>query len=1660
MKKFLLSLSFVLFLVPFATAQIPNYVGNCPGVPCINHIDHNLIPPIGNSEILLGEGVITRDNSGSGAYNFNNTIEFRWPCNKPTWPIATAHAWQLFRGTTGVTNSDINSYASIMINETAFACASDLDFSTCNPTRIVDANQVANNAPQTEIPLPDGRAGFLSEVGGVGGHDGCFQIDNLGRAALMEGTSACSTCGFYDDPVKTAEYITGDAYETAVIGRTYYDLIFYRKLQNVRGLDTKPVFNTTNDNYAATGLFAGAFNQGFNAMYTQADNAFGVNRVAAMASNDWLNGGILSPFAYSRACVHYNKILSNDYTPTGPNDLQQWLGWYDYDITWAIMDQYLTTVLPMHQLTAAEELNVRTQVQAVFDLQKNGAGTVSFRYKLGPVIDVMVSLLPYTDPAYNNTSSQDGVSTCSGCVGPYVTIQSNYTVPVCSGQSVRFETIFGDGYTYTWLKDDVIIANTNTEKHIFFATQSGTYSVVVEDEKSCAIRAEADVTIVVNNCSSCDLNVDLTITKNSCTDIGDGSLQAVLSGTSYSSGGSYVYEWINADGTTAVLTNGNHTGLIQGEYAVKVYESATPTCSAFTNVVIEETEIVYQKLDLTKVDVDCDKVDLTATVTGNPPRNCEYQIRIEGTPDGSGKCWGSTWQTTDARFNINRNGVSAGNRSPSASTVSGACEHLNETVGVSHGDTLDLIVKALSCNGTVNINKNFYITDPLGNEVTVNVGTLTQKGANVVLSTIVSCEQPVINYDLTWTSTPATGVLSNEVLNPNLATATATVTSGNSWVKAEGTTAGNNCVLVDSMLVKNLCPGACASPGMVSMEHNGTGITGTLAVCTSVLTGTGYTITSNQSGNDAGTFVFQLYKGGVAQTPTNATGNFTLTTAGTYYVEVKDANDNACVSQSNTVTLTATDVPLAPTFSTSVVSVCSGATGESYVVSAVADADDYTWSYSGTNASFNPATPTGTTATLDFATNATSGDVEITANNTCGSSTKTVVSVTVNSLPAAPTGSDITACKDGIAPIVNATGLGLQWYTAATGGVGSVTAPIVTTATAGTTKYYVSQTVNGCEGARKELNVTVTPLPSALTVTALSYCKDEAAAVLTATGAGLTWYTAVTGGTALATAPTPLTNTVTTLDYYVSQTVTSCEGPRANLQVTINALPTVTASASVTEVCDGESVILTGAGADSYTWDNGVTDNTAFSPTATVNYTVTGTNTATTCTNTASVQVEVNALPTVTTTVTGSPACLGANVTLTGGGATTYTWDNSVTNATAFATTAVGTTTYEVEGTDANGCKKKATVDVVVNALPTAVLTGTASICNKAGVTTDLNIALTGAQPWEVVYNNPITGNQTINPTSSPATVAVNNAGDYTLVSVKDANNCTATSATGTATIDYLDEVIATYETKCSGDEVGTLVLGGTDFQIVLTVTQGDLSSITATETTVHGVTFTREGTTNQWVSGAIDESNTVVADIKDVNDCNTLTRSGMNTRCSCPATGTTVIGTGGLLTETICNDAGVESTVTVTYNGGSSDYRITLDQPTSADVIKDNETGTTTFAVSEAGTYNVEIYSNGNACPVNGGSVTLGHHTTPVAQLSATSATTVCAGDNVTLEVKLTAGDAPFTFNLDNTTPVSSVAKNRSNNNLYRSYKYNRRLQYHQCNRQQRLYRNSKWSG
>ncbi len=256
-----------------------------------------------------------------------------------------------------------------------------------------------------------------------------------------------------------------------------------------------------------------------------------------------------------------------------------------------------------------------------------------------------------------------------------------------------------------------------------------------------------------------------------------------------------------------------------------------------------------------------------------------------------------------------------------------------------------------------------------------------------------------------------------------------------------------------------------------------------------------------------------------------------------------------------------------------------------------------------------------------------------------------------------------------------------------------------------------------------------------------------------------------------------------TATYTLTGTTGSCVNT-ATIDVTVHALPTVTASVDFGTICLGDAVVFTGGGADTYTWDMGVTDGVAFTPAAlgTVTYTVTGTETSTGCTNTATVDVAVSDAPAVTATADLTDVCEGDMVTLTGGGAVTYTWDFGVIDGTAF-TPPLGTTTYTVTGATISGCENTASIDITVNPLP--LVTATAddmTICEGDFVT------LSGSGAATYTWDLGVTDGVAFVPAGVGTTT-------YTVVG-------TIAGCVGMATIDILVEAVPLVTASASTTEV------------------------------------------------------------------------------------------------------------------------------------------------------------------------------------------------------------------------------------------------------------------
>ena len=132
----------------------------------------------------------------------------------------------------------------------------------------------------------------------------------------------------------------------------------------------------------------------------------------------------------------------------------------------------------------------------------------------------------------------------------------------------------------------------------------------------------------------------------------------------------------------------------------------------------------------------------------------------------------------------------------------------------------------------------------------------------------------------------------------------------------------------------------------------------------------------------------------------------------------------------------------------------------------------------------------------------------------CRDTMKAVVNpLPVPDTPVAP--SVVGYCQRATPQRLTATALpnhDLLWYTTASGGIPLTTAPLPSTAVAGTYYFYVSQKVLfGCESFRKKITVIITPTPVAdFTVNTIRQCQNGNAYIFTSTstnrsGAVFTW---------------------------------------------------------------------------------------------------------------------------------------------------------------------------------------------------------------------------------------------------------------------------------------------------------------------------------------------------------------------------------------------------------------------------------------------------------------------------------------------------------------------------------------------------------------------------
>ncbi|WP_116788745.1 fibronectin type III domain-containing protein [Flavobacterium psychrotrophum] len=434
-----------------------------------------------------------------------------------------------------------------------------------------------------------------------------------------------------------------------------------------------------------------------------------------------------------------------------------------------------------------------------------------------------------------------------------------------------------------------------------------------------------------------------------------------------------------------------------------------------------------------------------------------------------------------------------------------------------------------------------------------------------------------------------------------------------------------------------------------------------------------------------------------------ASAIFATVVAGTYSVTVKNAA--GCISAVTPVTINAApQVPATP-----VVSVTQPTCAAPLGTVTVTAPTGFTYSIDGTN--FQDS------AVLS---NVLPGTYQVTVKS-AGGCTSTAT-VTVNAAPAgplAPTAAAQIFCGSATVANLVATGTAVKWYANATGGTA-----LAATATLATGTYYATQTVNGCESPRVNVNVTITPgtVPAFAAVAPICSGTTLAALPTTSTnGVTGTW--------------SPALNNTATTTYTFTPATGQC-ATTATLTITVNA-PTVPAFAAVAPICSGATLAALPT-----TSTNGVTGtwSPALNNTATTTYTFTPATGQ--CATTATLTITVNPIVVPAFAVV-APICSGATLA-----ALPTTSTNGVTGTWSPALNNTATTTYTF--TPATGqCAVTTTLTITVNPIVAPTFTAVAPICSGATLvalpTTSTN-GVTGT--WSPALNNTATTTYTFTPSA------------------------------------------------------------------------------------------------------------------------------------------------------------------------------------------------------------------------------------------------------------------------------------------------------------------------
>lgn len=539
------------------------------------------------------------------------------------------------------------------------------------------------------------------------------------------------------------------------------------------------------------------------------------------------------------------------------------------------------------------------------------------------------------------------------------------------------------------------------------------------------------------------------------------------------------------------------------------------------------------------------------------------------------------------------------------------------------------------------------------------------------------------------------------------------------------------------------------------------------------------TVTLTASGAAAtGSYTWAAPASGGLTSTTGTVVTANPTAATTYSLLYSDVNTCPGSPIIKTTTLSFSTTP-SFSVSQSPASICAG---QSTTLTANGGAGTYSWSpttgLSPTTGSVVVCTPTGSTT---YTVTKTSG----------GCTSSTVVTVNTSSAPTVSITPSSSSICSGQSVALSASGTGPFNWIASSGAFPPATGNVTVTPTTTTTYTVISGTGTCTSSAVATVSIAAT-LSINITPSVSTICAGQTV-TLTASGVSPFVWTA-SSGTNPSASGTVVVSPTTTTTYTVLSGSGTCTAT-ATASINVSSGLTITSTPASTSICNGSSTTLTAGGATTYTWLPSSSNLTSISvnPSTTTTYTLIGANGV--CSNSTTATVSVT---TISTSVSASSPfyCVGVSpVTLTGSGASTYSWSTGATSSSISVTPSI-TTTYTVVGTT-NGCSSTQTISITAPPITNISSTTSNSVICAGG--TGATLTASGASTYTWSPSSTTSSTLGVNPTSttSYSVIGQTAAGCITnsavvTVSVLPTINPTLTASTATVCLNNTVSITST----------------------------------------------------------------------------------------------------------------------------------------------------------------------------------------------------------------------------------------------------------------------------